>query len=98
MAVVARSPGVCCSGASSYLASTSQIFWWRRRDLNLRPRAYEFLAVGFAAGRNRSPTAAFWRKHGKKRDERLPAAASGSLRTDGNGCRKDVDSRDVPRG
>jgi hypothetical protein len=28
--------------------------WWRRRDLNLRPRAYEFLAVGLAVVLGRS--------------------------------------------
>src|SRR5579872_1219279 len=28
-----------------FLARTSQIFWWRRRDSNLRPRAYESPAL-----------------------------------------------------
>src|SRR5579884_3086152 len=36
-----------------FLARTSQIFWWRRRDSNLRPRAYESpaLPLSYAASR-----------------------------------------------
>lgn len=35
-------------GNLHFLACTSQI-WWRRRDSNLRPRAYEFRGSAFAA-------------------------------------------------
>jgi hypothetical protein len=39
--------------------------WWRRRDLNLRPRVYEFLAVRFTAGCGRSRSAGISRKKPK---------------------------------
>src|SRR5579875_2875029 len=32
-------------GGFHFMARTSQIFWWRRRDSNLRPRAYESPAL-----------------------------------------------------
>ena len=35
------------------------VLWWRRRDLNLRPRAYEFLAARCVGGRCRSLMSGF---------------------------------------
>jgi hypothetical protein len=65
-----------------FLACTSQFFWWWRRDSNLRPRAYEFLAVGFVVSRCSSLLSGFSRRQAKNRDERLPTAGSGSPRTE----------------
>jgi len=63
------------------------MLWWRRRDSNLRPRAYEFLAVRFVGVRRHSLMSGFRRSQAKKRGERLPAAGCGSPRTERNGCR-----------
>jgi hypothetical protein len=77
----------CTSSMDCLLvACRSQFLWWRRRDLNLRPRAYEFLAVGFVGGRRNSLMSSFGQKHVSNRGERLPAAGSGLPRTERNGC------------
>jgi hypothetical protein len=59
MAVIARIAEGWNLGDSSYLASASQNVWWRRGNLNLRPRAYEFSAARFAAVCSRSPLTGF---------------------------------------
>ena len=54
--------------------------WWRRRDLNLRPRAYEFLAVGLAVVLGRSLVVDFSGPQAKKRSGWIPATGARSAR------------------
>lgn len=74
------------SKASSFLASTSQIIW-RRRDSNLRPRAYKFSGVEFAAVLGYSSSVGFCHHQAKHRDDRTSATESGWTRTSANGRR-----------
>lgn len=57
-------------------------FWRWRRDSNLQPRAYVFLAVRWMDVQGDSLTSGTWRKQGVNRGERVSAARSGLPRTE----------------
>jgi len=58
--------------------------WWRRRNSNLRPRAYEFPDAGFALVLGYSPATDFWLLQAKNRGTRLATIESEWSRTVAN--------------